>query len=131
MIIHESSFSEWIISRIYAQPYNNFPIASACMCTLYIVRELLLNIGISLKGAIMDFISVYLQTDMHGIDFFYSTLTLSIYYISCKQTHLNQVYCFNFSRWIQFSEASLLCCLTGLVDPRIEGYLSVSCEPNK
>ena len=46
------SFSEWStwISRTYAQPYNNCLIAPACMCTFCIVRYLMSNIGISLKG---------------------------------------------------------------------------------
>ena len=44
-----------IISRTYAQPYNNCLIAPACMCTLCIVRYLMQNIEISLKGAIRMF----------------------------------------------------------------------------
>ena len=39
--IKSTSFSEWIIPRTYAQPYNNFLIAPACMYTLYIVRYLM------------------------------------------------------------------------------------------
>ena len=49
---HNHTLIHLIISRAYAQPYNNFHIVPACMCILYIVRYLMLNIGLTLKCAI-------------------------------------------------------------------------------
>ena len=47
--------SKLCIAYTDAKPYNDLLIAPAYICTLCIVRYLTLNIGISMKGAIMYF----------------------------------------------------------------------------
>ena len=76
------SFSEWIIARTDAKTCNNFLIAQACICTLCITRELMLNIGITMKGAIYSFLSTQ--------SFLLQTVSMEISYICTAMFTFNK-----------------------------------------
>ena len=47
------------LSPIDTKPYNNLLMEPACICTLFIARDLMLNIGILLKAAIITFKHIF------------------------------------------------------------------------